>query len=174
MKKRCNLYIEEDNIEYLHEKNINISQLIDTLLAFYVDLLRKSENEIVEYRKRLSQEVIDKKTKRRLERAKNRENQQQRALEEEKAPQAEEANDVMSRIAVLCQENRWREAVLTARQALAEAENGEENENSEFVLPLTMAVSKLEMSLKRQMAAAFLNKAEEMLKKEYLLDVGEQ
>ncbi len=118
--------------------------------------------------------VIDKKTKRRLERAKNRENQQQRALEEESAPQAEEANDVMSRIAVLCQENRWREAVLTARQALAEAENGEENENSEFVLPLTMAVSKLEMSLKRQMAAAFLNKAEEMLKKEYLLNVGEQ
>lgn len=63
MKKRCNFYIEEDNIEYLHERNINISQLTDTLLAFYVDLLRKSENEIVEYRKRLSQEVIDKKTK---------------------------------------------------------------------------------------------------------------
>lgn len=63
MKKRCNFYIEEDNINYLHERNINISQLTDTLLAFYVDLLRKSENEIVEYRKRLSQEVIDKKTK---------------------------------------------------------------------------------------------------------------
>lgn len=63
MKKRCNFYIEEDNVEYLHERNINISQLTDTLLAFYVDLLRKSENEIVEYRKRLSQEVIDKKTK---------------------------------------------------------------------------------------------------------------
>lgn len=63
MKKRCNFYIEEDNINYLHERNINISQLTDTLLAFYVDLLRKSENEIVEYRKRLSQEVIDRKTK---------------------------------------------------------------------------------------------------------------
>lgn len=63
MKKRCNFYIEEDNVEYLHEKNINISQLTDTLLSFYVDLLRKSENEIVEYRKRLSQEVIEKKTK---------------------------------------------------------------------------------------------------------------
>lgn len=63
MKKRCNFYIDEDNIEYLHEKNINISQLTDTLLSFYVDLLRKSENEIVEYRKRLSQEVIEKKTK---------------------------------------------------------------------------------------------------------------
>lgn len=63
MKKRCNFYIEEDNVEYLHERNINISQLTDTLLAFYVGLLRKSENEIVEYRKRLSQEVIDKKIK---------------------------------------------------------------------------------------------------------------
>lgn len=63
MKKRCNFYIEADNVEYLHERNINISQLTDTLLAFYVGLLRKSENEIVEYRKRLSQEVIDKKIK---------------------------------------------------------------------------------------------------------------
>ncbi len=118
--------------------------------------------------------VIDKKTKRRLERAKNRESQQQRVQEEENAQQPDEGNDVMSRIAVLCQENRWREAVLTARQALADAENGGEDENSDFVVPLTMAVSKLEMSLKRQMAAAFLNKAEEMLKKEYLLNVGEQ
>lgn len=63
MKKRCNFYIEEDNINYLHERNINISQLTDTLLTFYVELLRKSENEIVEYRERLSREVIDKKAK---------------------------------------------------------------------------------------------------------------
>ena len=63
MKKRCNFYIEEDNINYLHERNINISQLTDTLLTFYVGLLRKSENEIVEYRERLSREVIDKKAK---------------------------------------------------------------------------------------------------------------
>ena len=120
--------------------------------------------------------VIDKKTKRRLERAKNRETQQQRAPEEAAEPveAAEEGKDIMSTISELCQRNCWREAVLTARQALAEAENSEENENSEFVLPLTMAVKKLEMSLKRQMAAAFLNKAEEMLKKEYLLNVGEQ
>jgi hypothetical protein len=63
VKKRCNFYIEEDNINYLHERNINISQLTDTLLTFYVELLRKSENEIVEYRERLSREVIDKKAK---------------------------------------------------------------------------------------------------------------
>ena len=118
--------------------------------------------------------VIDKKTKRRLERAKNRETQQ-RAQEEEAVPaQPQEDNDIMSKIAVLCQENRWREAVLTARQALAEAESNEGDENSDFILPLQMAVGKLEMSLKRQMAAAFLNKAEEMLNKEYLQNVGEQ
>lgn len=63
MKKRCNFYIEEDNIEYLHERNINISQLTDTLLSFYVELLRKSESEIVEYRERLNKEIIDKKTR---------------------------------------------------------------------------------------------------------------
>ncbi len=63
MKKRCNFYIEEDNIEYLHERNINISQLTDTLLSFYVELLRKSESEIVEYREKLNKEIIDKQTK---------------------------------------------------------------------------------------------------------------
>ncbi len=63
MKKRCNFYIEEDNIEYLHERNINISQLTDAILTFYVELLKKSESEIVEYRERLNREVIDKKTK---------------------------------------------------------------------------------------------------------------
>lgn len=63
MKKRCNFYIEEDNIEYLHERNINISQLTDTLLTFYVELLRKSESEIVEYREKLNKEIIDKKTR---------------------------------------------------------------------------------------------------------------
>lgn len=63
MKKRCNFYIEEDNIEYLHERSINISQLTDTLLSFYVELLRKSESEIVEYREKLNKEIIDKKTR---------------------------------------------------------------------------------------------------------------
>jgi hypothetical protein len=34
-----------------------------------------------------------------------------------------------------------------------------------------MAAHKVECSLRRQMAAAFIVKAQEMLKKEYLLDV---
>ena len=80
--------------------------------------------------------VIDKKTKRRLERAKNRESQQQKAVEEEDVKQPEESNDVMSQIAELCQENRWREAVLTARKALAEAESAEGEDGDDALLPL--------------------------------------
>ena len=115
--------------------------------------------------------VIDKKTKRRLERAKNRESQQRRQEEEvAEEPVEDTGSDIMSEIALLCQENRWREAVLMGRNALAEAEaDGKE----EVSLPLSMALVKIEMSLRRQMASAFMSKAKEMLKKEYLLDVGE-
>ena len=116
--------------------------------------------------------VIDKKTKRRLERAKNRESQQRKQEEEETPQQPEEESgpDIMSQIALLCQENRWREAVLLGRGALKEAEaEGKE----EVAFSLSMALEKIEMSLRRQMASAFMSKAKEMLKKEYLLDVGE-
>ncbi|MBR4223052.1 MAG: hypothetical protein IKR81_17965 [Victivallales bacterium] len=115
--------------------------------------------------------VIDKKTKRRLERAKNRETQQRRQEEEAvEEPVEDTGSDIMSQIALLCQENRWREAVLLGRGALAEAEaEGKE----EVSMPLSMALVKIEMSLRRQMASAFMSKAKEMLKKEYLLDVGE-
>jgi len=118
--------------------------------------------------------VIDKKTKRRLERARNRELQQQQRPEESGEPEVEVeevGTDVMSQLALLCQENRWREAVLQARSALAEAES---EGHEEMVAPLSMALAKIEMSWRRQMASAFMDKAKEMLKKEYLLDVGEQ
>ena len=115
--------------------------------------------------------VIDKKTKRRLERAKNRENQQRRQEEEAVVePEEETGSDIMSQIALLCQENRWREAVLMGRGALQEAESEGREEVS---VPLSIALEKIEMSLRRQMAAAFMSKAKEMLKKEYLLNVGE-
>ena len=115
--------------------------------------------------------VIDKKTKRRIERAKNRENQQHRQEDEVvEEPEEDTGADIMSQIAVLCQNNRWREAVLLGRTSLAEAKaEGKE----EVSLPLSMALVKIEMSLRRQMASAFMSKAKEMLKKEYLLDVGE-
>ena len=115
--------------------------------------------------------VMDKKTKRRLERAKNRDSQQRRQEEEVvEVPVEDSGSDIMSQIALLCQENRWREAVLMGRTALAEAEAEGKDEVS---LPLSMALVKIEMSLRRQMVSAFMSKAKEMLKKEYLLDVGE-
>lgn len=112
--------------------------------------------------------VIDKKTKRRMERAKIRESQQQHQQEEENPEDT--GNDTMSQIAILCQENRWREAVVTGRAAMNEASSGGKED---MVISLSMVMEKLEMSLRRQMAAAFISKAKEMLKKEYLLDVGE-
>ena len=61
--------------------------------------------------------VIDKKLKRKLARQAAREEQQQ----QQHSVQAEQ-DDTMSRVALLCQENRWREAVLLCRQSMAEAE----------------------------------------------------
>jgi len=113
--------------------------------------------------------VIDKKTKRRLERAKNRENQQRQQVEEA-VVEEDSSSDTMSQIALLCQQNCWREAVLIGRAALAEAT---QEGKDDMIIPLSMAMEKLEMSLRRQMASAFLSNAKEMLKKEYLLDVGE-
>ena len=122
--------------------------------------------------------VIDKKTKRRMERAR-REQQRQAEAEaaesasasvEESVVEEEPADDAMAQLARFGQESNWREAVLTCRRAIRECEaDGRE----EMVLPLQMALEKLEMSLRRQMAAAFMIRAKEMLKKEYLLDVGE-
>ena len=122
--------------------------------------------------------VIDKKTKRRLERQRAREEQRQAAAEAEKAaevveetPQEDSADDAMSQIARFCQENNWREAVLTCRNAIRECEEGG---REDMLVLFTGALEKLEMSLRRQMASAFIVNAKELLKKEYLLDVGEE
>ena len=113
--------------------------------------------------------VLDKKTKRRL--AKSRNSVQQPVPQEEEEPVSDTGSDAFSGIAVLCQENRWREAVLLCRNTIAEAEA---EGNEEVALSMSMALGKLEMSLRRQMAAAVLEKAQELLKKEYGLDVGQQ
>lgn len=60
MKKRCNIYIDEENVDFLHEKNINISKLTNDLLSFYIDLLNMSENEMVKIREKLNDEIMDK------------------------------------------------------------------------------------------------------------------
>ena len=116
--------------------------------------------------------VLDKKTKRRLERAKSRNNVQQPPQEEEEeAVPSDPSSEALSRIAVLCQENRWREAVLFCRETLATAEA---DGNDDVAVTMSMALGKLEMSLRRQIAAAVLSKAQDLLTKEYGLNVGQQ
>ncbi|MBP5638034.1 MAG: hypothetical protein J6X55_01020 [Victivallales bacterium] len=107
--------------------------------------------------------VIDKKSKRKQAKANRQQQKQQRAPEEE-------GGDTMSRVALLCQEGQWREAVLLCRKALeiAIAENKED-----LKMTLEMALPKLEYSLRRQQAAALISSTKVMLQKEYRLDVGE-
>ena len=57
MKKRCNIYIEEDNVKFLHENGKNISQLVDNMLSTYVDMMRMSENELIVRMNDLSKEI---------------------------------------------------------------------------------------------------------------------
>ncbi|MBT3287357.1 MAG: hypothetical protein HN849_13160 [Victivallales bacterium] len=78
--------------------------------------------------------------------------------------------DAMSRVAMLCQESKWREADLLCRQTSARAEK---EGKADLAAGLKMALGKIEYSLRRQMAAALVAKSQEFLKKEYLLDVGE-
>ncbi len=107
--------------------------------------------------------VMDKKTKRKQAKANKILQQQQ-----QKAP-AEEGSDTMSQVALLCQNGKWREAVLLCRKALetAKAENRED-----LQMTLEMALPKLEFSLRRQQAAALISSSKAMLQKEYHLDVG--
>ncbi len=109
--------------------------------------------------------VIDKKTKRKQAKANKMLQQQQ----QQKAPE-EEGGDTMSQVAVLCQNGKWREAVLLCHKALetAKAENRED-----LQMTLEMALPKLEYSLRRQQAAALISSSKAMLQKEYHLDVGE-
>lgn len=62
MKKRCNFYIEEENVDYLHDKNINISQLTDKFLSIYVNLLKMSEDELVLRMDELRKDISEKTT----------------------------------------------------------------------------------------------------------------
>ena len=81
------------------------------------------------------------------------------------APQPE---DAMSRCAILCQEQRWREASLLCRRMSRKAE---EDGKTELASSLEGALRKIEYSLRRQMAAAAIIAVREFLSKEYLLDV---
>ena len=110
--------------------------------------------------------VMDKKTKRKQAKA-NRMLQQQQ--QQQKAPE-EEGGDTMSQVAVLCQNGKWREAVLLCRKAL---ETATAEGKDDLQMTLEMALPKLEYSLRRQQAAALISSSKVMLQKEYHLDVGE-
>ena len=109
--------------------------------------------------------VIDKKSKRRM--AKSREQKQRSQSQVEQAPQ----DDTMSQVALFCQQQRWREALGLCLKAIAKAKD---EGREEAASGISMASHKIECSLRRQMAAAFIVKAQEILKKEYLLDVCQQ
>ncbi len=78
--------------------------------------------------------------------------------------------DVMSQCVNLCQAQRWREALLLCRRTCEKARNRQE---SDVYAGLMAAQAKIDRSLRRQMAAALIDKAAELLQKEYLLDVSE-
>ncbi|MDT8391151.1 MAG: hypothetical protein RRC34_11645 [Lentisphaeria bacterium] len=78
--------------------------------------------------------------------------------------------DAMSTCIALCQEQKWREALLLSRQSAAAAEKGE---SADGFAGLGPAETKIEYSLRRQMAGGIIVAAKHMLAKEYLLDVGE-
>lgn len=105
--------------------------------------------------------VVDKKSKRKMAKAAVKAAQQQVAMEE--------GDDTMSRVALLCQEKRWREAVVLCRTSYEKAiTEGKED----LAMTLEMALPKLEYSLRRQQAASLINNSKLMLQKEYRLDVG--
>lgn len=79
------------------------------------------------------------------------------------------ANDPMSQCVTLCQEQRWREALLLCRRVAEQTKEDKDGVQS----ALSGAETKIEYSLRRQMAAALIQSAKEILAKEYLLDVGE-
>ena len=74
-------------------------------------------------------------------------------------PEEPPADDIMSRMALLCQDGCWREAALLCHQRMA-AETADGQSESSFLEPVCR---KIEKSLRRQMAAAFLSAAQRFL-----------
>jgi hypothetical protein len=80
------------------------------------------------------------------------------------------ATDPMSQCALLCQEQRWREAAQIFQSVCKKAANAN---NKDLLAGLTAARLKVEYSLRRQMATTLTQGAKRLLAKEFLLDVGE-
>ncbi len=88
----------------------------------------------------------------------------------QKKSEASAGPDLMSQCAIYCQQQEWRKAVVSFKQMCekAAAEN-----NGTMLQGLSSAQSKVEFSLRRQMAASLVDSVKNLLAKEYLLDVGE-
>jgi len=80
------------------------------------------------------------------------------------------AVDTMSQCVTLCQEQKWREALLLLRRM---CEKAQKEGNADLYVSLSGAQQKIEYSLRRQMAASLVKAAGQLLSKEYLLDVGQ-
>lgn len=78
-------------------------------------------------------------------------------------------DDAMSQCVALCQKQQWRDAVLLCRRM---GDKARREGKKDLADTLKNASHKIEFSLRRQMAAALLSDAAELLKREYLLDVG--
>ncbi len=78
--------------------------------------------------------------------------------------------DYMSQCVALCQEQKWREALLLCRQAEQESR---QKSKPEIYAGLQAAETKIDRSVRREMADALIKKTAELLQKEYLLDVSE-
>jgi len=85
------------------------------------------------------------------------------------APATPAAPDLLSQTVLLCQAQRWREAAGICRRVLDRARN---DGNVELEQSLTGALSKIEYSLRRQMAAAAVAETRRLLAEEFLLDVA--
>ncbi len=78
-------------------------------------------------------------------------------------------NDPMSECVSLCQKQRWREA---AKLCMTMRDKAANNKKHELNATLAGALVKIEYSLRRQMAAAFVSASNNLLAKEFLLDVA--
>lgn len=124
--------------------------------------------------------LLDKKAKRKLAKAQQqaRKNADQVAVantadsqpiqEDTSASLQIEEEDAMTRIAELCQEEKWRKAAVICLQEIKKQQDAGTPENA---IGVEMAFKKIDKSLRRRMVAAFINESKNLLKKEYLLDV---
>jgi len=119
-----------------------------------------------------SLEVVGKKAQKRLAKAAAKAKAAEKAREQSATARGEAPppDDTMSRCALLCQEQRWREATLLCRSM---SQKALDEGKPELAASLQGALRKIEYSLRRQMAAAFVVSVRDWLNKEYLLDVGE-